>query len=283
MTARLLTILGPKGGVGKSTIASNMLIAARLHGIETAGLDLDSQRSFAGWAETRAAAGREPACMVAEGRVTDWAAELPDAELVIIDTPPGLEGEEHVTALRELALRSDLVLVPALPEGPSLTRLVTVPAELGAIGVAIVFVLNRVVKGRVRLPQARAFLAEHGELCPVESRAASRSTGQPTPARLSPRNPAAAGTRRCWPCGASWRGACNGCGARNPFSCLTCYVANGPSKRARRCRRGVGATRRGEGGARRRCLGRHRGADQGHHERAESAAPLDRSCAGRDA
>jgi chromosome partitioning protein len=168
MTARLLTILGPKGGVGKSTIASNMLIAARLHGIETAGLDLDSQRSFAGWAETRAAAGREPACMVAEGRVTDWAAGLPDAELVIIDTPPGLEGEEHVTALRELALRSDLVLVPALPEGPSLTRLVTVPAELGAIGGAIVFVLNRVVKGRVRLPQARAFLAEHGELCPVE-------------------------------------------------------------------------------------------------------------------
>jgi chromosome partitioning protein len=67
VTARLLTILGPKGGVGKSTIASNMLIAARLHGIETAGLDLDSQRSFAGWAETRAAAGREPACMVAEG------------------------------------------------------------------------------------------------------------------------------------------------------------------------------------------------------------------------
>ena len=168
MTVRLLTILGPKGGVGKSTIATNMLVSARLDGIEAAGLDLDSQRSLAGWAETRAASGREPVCTVVEGRVTDWNVALPDAELVVVDTPPGLESEEHVAALRELAMRSDLVLVPALPEGPSLTRLVTIPAELGTIGAAIVFVLNRVVKGRVRLPQARAFLAEHGELCPIE-------------------------------------------------------------------------------------------------------------------
>src|SRR3954469_7657870 len=155
MSARLLTILGPKGGVGKSTIASNLLVAARLQGIEVAGLDLDSQRSLAGWAETRATTGREPSCSVVEGRVTSWRDDLPDAELVVVDTPPGLESEEHIAALRELALASDLVLVPALPEGPSLTRLVTIPAELGAIGAAIVFVLNRVLKGRVRLGQAR--------------------------------------------------------------------------------------------------------------------------------
>ena len=120
MTARLLTVLGPKGGVGKSTVASNMLVAARLDGIEAAGLDLDSQRSLAGWAETRTATGREPVCRVAEGRVTSWRDNLPDAELVVVDTPPGLEGNSYLEALQDLVLASDLVLVPALPKGPDL-------------------------------------------------------------------------------------------------------------------------------------------------------------------
>src|SRR3954454_11327762 len=168
MTARLLTVLGPKGGVGKSTIASNLLVAARLQGIEAVGLDLDSQRSLAGWAETRAATGREPACTVAEGRVTSWRNALPDAELVIVDTPPGLEGEEHVAALRELALASDLVLVPALPKEPTYIKVRDIGAALVASGAELAFVLNEVDPRWKTTADARAYLREGGELCKVE-------------------------------------------------------------------------------------------------------------------
>jgi chromosome partitioning protein len=165
---RLLTILGPKGGVGKSTIACNLLVAARLDGIDAAGLDLDSQRSFAGWAETRAASGREPACVVAEGRMQAWREALPEAELVIADTPPGLEGEEHVAGLRELALASDLVLVPALPKGPTLVKLRDVGVAFADMGADVIFVLNEVDPRRAMATEARAYLKAAGELCKIE-------------------------------------------------------------------------------------------------------------------
>jgi MinD-like ATPase involved in chromosome partitioning or flagellar assembly len=39
---RLLTILGSKGGIGKSTLATNLLVAARLDGLDAVGMDLDA-------------------------------------------------------------------------------------------------------------------------------------------------------------------------------------------------------------------------------------------------
>ena len=57
---RILAVLGPKGGIGKTTIAANLLVAARMKGLDAAGLDLDGQGTFARWAVKRAADGRHP-------------------------------------------------------------------------------------------------------------------------------------------------------------------------------------------------------------------------------
>src|SRR4051794_10978645 len=168
MTVRLLTVLGPKGGVGKSTIASSLLVAARLQGIEAAGLDLDSQRSLSGWAETRAATGREPVCVVAEGRVTSWRDDLPDAELVVVDTPPGLEGDSYLEALQDLVLASGLVLVPALPKGPTFIKVRDVAAAFAKRGAVVAFVLNEADPRRTATGEAREYLRRGGELCEVE-------------------------------------------------------------------------------------------------------------------
>jgi cellulose biosynthesis protein BcsQ len=54
---RILAVLGPKGGIGKTTIAANLLVAARMKGLDAAGLDLDAQGTFARWAAKRAADG----------------------------------------------------------------------------------------------------------------------------------------------------------------------------------------------------------------------------------
>lgn len=145
-----------------------MLVAARLDGIEAAGLDLNSQRSLAGWAETRTATGREPVCRVAEGRVTSWRDNLPDAELVVVDTPPGLEGNSYLEALQDLVLASDLVLVPALPKGPTFIKVRDVAMAFAKQGAVVVFVLNEADPRRVATAEAREYLREAGELCEVE-------------------------------------------------------------------------------------------------------------------
>src|SRR3954447_5836390 len=198
MSARLLTILGPKGGVGKSTIASNLLVAARLQGIEAAGLDLDSQRSLAGWAETRAAARREPACAVAEGRVTSWRDDLPDAELVVVDTPPGLEGDSYLEALQDLVLASDLVLVPALPKGPTFIKVRDVAAAFARRGAVVAFVLNEADPRRGASARARGRLrrgrGRRGEGPPARGRRAVR--GRDPAARGHPPDDAGGRVRR---------------------------------------------------------------------------------------
>jgi CobQ/CobB/MinD/ParA family nucleotide binding protein len=126
---RLLTILGSKGGVGKSTLASNLLVAAGLQGLDVVGMDLDNQGSLAAWAAKRHATGTEPVVRTIAEHLTGWRRALPagKAELVIADTPPGLLDDDHRAASRELALASQLVLIPALAEGPTLEM-------LGAVG-----------------------------------------------------------------------------------------------------------------------------------------------------
>ena len=168
MTARLLTILGPKGGVGKSTIASNMLVAARLDGLDAVGLDLDHQASFLSWAETRAASGREPVATVVPGRAATWRQTMPAAEIVVADTPPGLEAEETVAGLLDLARASRVVLIPSLTDEPTLIKLASLGTALREADVPVAFVLNTVRPGNLDLAGARATLAGAAELCPVE-------------------------------------------------------------------------------------------------------------------
>jgi chromosome partitioning protein len=154
----ILAVLGPKGGIGKTTIAANLLIAARLSGLDAAGLDLDGQGTFARWASKRAADGRRPIATVVAGMLGAWREAIPEAQLAVVDTPPGMAGAE----VHDLAAAADLVLIPVPPHEMALEAV----GELGMV-LRATFVLNMVDRSP-EVTAARRHLARLSDLCPVE-------------------------------------------------------------------------------------------------------------------
>jgi chromosome partitioning protein len=108
---KIITIAAQKGGVGKTTLAVNLAVAAEAAGIRTALADLDPQESATAWYERRAgdAPHVEP---LSARRLPAWlaAARASGFGLAIIDTPPaaGAEAAEAVQL-------SDLALIPCRP------------------------------------------------------------------------------------------------------------------------------------------------------------------------
>ena len=108
---QIITLAAQKGGVGKTTLAVNLAVAAQSIGIKTALFDLDPQESATAWSERRQA--ELPHVEPISARRLDQAIDAAGANgfaLTIIDTPPAA-GAEAVAA----AQRADLVLIPCRP------------------------------------------------------------------------------------------------------------------------------------------------------------------------
>lgn len=107
-----LSLLGEKGGCGKSTAALGLAVAASLAGIETAVIDLDPQATAAKWSDRR---GKNyPAvvsCQVSRLNHVLNAAEQQGAQLAIIDTP-GKSTDAAIAAAKV----ANFVLMPIHPQ-----------------------------------------------------------------------------------------------------------------------------------------------------------------------
>jgi chromosome partitioning protein len=108
---KTLALLSQKGGSGKSTLAVHLAVIAQASGRRTAIVDLDPQRSAAGWWDTRSAETPEMVEASAGGlaAVLD-AARADGVALAIVDTRPSA-GADAATA----AALADLVLIPTRP------------------------------------------------------------------------------------------------------------------------------------------------------------------------
>jgi chromosome partitioning protein len=111
-----IVVLNPKGGSGKSTIATNLASYFAVAGLRPTLMDLDAQGSSMRWLAKRDK-HRIPIHGIAgyerNSRVTrSFAMRLPpDTERLVIDTPAALEPQR----LPDITRNATAVLVPVLP------------------------------------------------------------------------------------------------------------------------------------------------------------------------
>lgn len=156
---KIVSLAAQKGGVGKTTTAVNLAVAAQLAGIKTILLDLDPQESATAWAERRT--DELPHVEPMSARRLPQAIEAAKAagfELMIIDTPPaaGTEAAEAVTL-------SDLALIPVRPSLIDLEAIKRTAQLIRATGTPGIVLLNACQPTAKVLPeQAREFAEANG-------------------------------------------------------------------------------------------------------------------------
>jgi chromosome partitioning protein len=111
-----IIVLNPKGGSGKTTIASNLAASYAVAGHRPALMDLDPQGSSMRWLRKRpedhapihGIAGFERTSAVTRS----WQLRIPaECDAVVVDTPAALEPH----SLPEITRGADAVLVPVMP------------------------------------------------------------------------------------------------------------------------------------------------------------------------
>ena len=111
-----IIVLNPKGGSGKTTIASNVAACFAARGQRPALMDLDPQGSSMRWLrkrpEERPAIHGIAAFERSSAVTRSWQLRIPpECGVVVVDTPAAIEPH----ALPELTRGADAVLVPVMP------------------------------------------------------------------------------------------------------------------------------------------------------------------------
>lgn len=157
---KVLAVCSQKGGVGKTSIATTLAVAAQVSGRSVLVMDLDEQASAAFWGDVRAA----PPLVkdVKPARLTHYLdVARAAADLVIIDVPP-----QHATTITA-ATPADFVLVPTKPDLLDLRSARATISLLQSIGKPMAVVLTFVPAVGPELEQATAALAGLGvEIAP---------------------------------------------------------------------------------------------------------------------
>jgi chromosome partitioning protein len=109
---RVWSVLGQKGGTGKTTLVLHLAIAAMARGVVTSVIDLDPQRSAEQWSDMREKGGTQEPPIV-HGTSSSLgemlaAARATGSELVLVDTPPLID-----KTLIFAAEAADLIVVPS--------------------------------------------------------------------------------------------------------------------------------------------------------------------------
>ena len=139
-----IAVLSRKGGVGKSTVAIHLAVAAQAAGRRTLLIDGDPQRSAGAWWSSRAAETPEMVEIgVGELAKVKAAALVDGVDLVVIDTRPSAEGD----AL-EAARAADLSLIVVRPSVLDLRAVAATVEVVNLAGGRGLVVVNAAPPGR---------------------------------------------------------------------------------------------------------------------------------------
>tara|TARA_B100000676_G_C18008833_1_gene805422 strand:+ start:659 stop:1318 length:660 start_codon:yes stop_codon:yes gene_type:complete len=133
---RSILLVNPKGGSGKTTLATNIAVYYALRGNRTTLLDMDPQGSATDWLaerpETRAA--------IHGIYAADGGSRVPrNTDVLVMDAPAGAQGRD----MSELLRRSQTALIPVIPSAIDMRALARFYDEL--VG------LSRVVNQQIRI------------------------------------------------------------------------------------------------------------------------------------
>ena len=166
---KTIAVAGAKGGVGKTTLAVHLAVAAVQQGRDVVLVDADPQLSAVRWSERRSSS--EPVVL---GRaVSQLAAEMEriagfGADVAIVDTPPRAWIGADNAALVAATL-ADVVLVPCRPSILDIeSTAVSVQRLQAATAAPVVVVLNGCAhRGREADEAAEALGGLGAQVCPA--------------------------------------------------------------------------------------------------------------------
>lgn len=155
---KTIALVTQKGGCGKTTLATNLAVAAWQEGAKVMILDADPQGTATAWYESRDADGPELVA-VAGGEIERAVALFSGKgfDLVFIDTPARAE---PVNA--EAARAADYCIVPCRPTLPDMRAQKATVASIEGIGRKACFVLTHVPPRGSREQEAARGLAVLG-------------------------------------------------------------------------------------------------------------------------
>lgn len=171
-----IAVLNQKGGVGKTTLTTNLAAAAHLDGKRTLVIDLDRQGSAFEWYTARGERSKLTGLTTVRAdkplAVPRFKEITTGYEVIVLDGPPRLG---DIT--RSAGVAADVVLIPVQP-GPFdlwattetlevLDSADAIREELGRKPVRRLFVVNRAAAGTVLAREAPTAIAERGEVASV--------------------------------------------------------------------------------------------------------------------